>query len=149
MAKEEYLIQVRNPARRGPALRPSPLFPPFLAAQESLIANRNYQSSVTKEFLRAKFDCTHALAWTIVPDDQEKPDTLQLCPWFLDYAMKQNAQFQGQFEAGKIGTMIKNLKLDRLAAWILYTPVDLFQLFDKVLVHEVRIQPVGTSAMHN
>lgn len=102
------------------------------------------QLPVTKEFLKAKFDCTHALAWTIVPDDADanEPDTLQICPWFLDYAMKQSAQFQGQFKPGKIASMIASLKLDRLATWVAYTPIDLFQLFDKVMVHEVRINPV-------
>lgn len=95
-------------------------------------------SSVTKEFLRAKFDCTRAMAWTIVPAEDQYPDTLQFCPWFLDYAMKQTAQFQGQFKPGKIGSMISKLKLDRFTTWALYTPIDLFHLFDKVIVHEVR-----------
>ncbi|CRK41579.1 hypothetical protein BN1723_015938, partial [Verticillium longisporum] len=52
---------------------------------------------VTKDFLQAKFDCTHALAWTIQPGDPEEPDTLQICPWFLDYAMKQTAKFHGKY----------------------------------------------------
>ncbi|SPO03656.1 uncharacterized protein DNG_06339 [Cephalotrichum gorgonifer] len=78
-------------------------------------------------------------AWTILPDDedQDQPDTIQICPWFLDYAMQQKAQFRGQFKPGKIATMITKLKLDRLATWVAYTPVDLFQLFDKVIVHEL------------
>lgn len=70
-----------------------------------------------------------------------EPDTLQLCPWFLDYGMKSEVQFQSQLEPGKIGTMIAKLKLDELATWVFYTPIDLFQLFDKVMVHEVRMPP--------
>lgn len=100
-----------------------------------------HQFPVTKEFLQSKLDCSLAMAFAFVPDvedENEQPDTLQICPWFLDYAMKQDAQFQSKFSAGKVAWMIKNFKLDRLATWIAYTPIDLFQLFDKVLVHEVR-----------
>lgn len=104
-----------------------------------------------KEFLKAKFQCTTALAWTIVPEETavDKPDILQICPWFLDYAMKQSNQFQSQFKPGQIASMIVNLKLDRFAAWVLYTPIDLFQLFDKVMVHEVNTRLRCTSVMHN
>lgn len=81
-------------------------------------------SLVTKKFLGAKFDCTHALAWTILPtNEQQQPDTLQLCPWFIDYAMNQDANFQGEFESGKIAITNSTLKLDRLATWGLYTPL--------------------------
>ncbi|PON19215.1 hypothetical protein C2W62_03920 [Candidatus Entotheonella serta] len=81
------------------------------------------------------------MAWTIVPnmdEDSDKPDIIQICPWFLDYAMKQDIQFQGQFKAGRTASMIVNLELDKLATWLKYTPIDLFQLFDKVMIHEVR-----------
>ncbi len=53
------------------------------------------------------------------------------------------------FEPGKFASMIDTLKLDRLATWVKYTPVDLFALFDKVMVHEVRTQPSGRFATHD
>ena len=110
-----------------------------------LLMKAQHQSSVTKEFLKSKLDCSLAMAYTLVPDEEDanEPDTLQICPWFLDYAMKQNAQFQSQFSAGKTATMITNLKLDRLVTWAVYTAIDLFQLFDKIIVHEVRARPPG------
>lgn len=55
--------------------------------------------------------------------------------------MKQAVQFQNDFKPGVIGAMIKELKLDRFATWVNYTPIDLFGLFDKVMVHEVRRTP--------
>ena len=62
--------------------------------------------------------------------------------------MKQRAQFTGQYKTGVIGTMIKMLWLDKIATWVRYTPVDLFQLFEKVIIHEVRTQTDSTSAMY-
>lgn len=101
------------------------------------------------EFLKAKFTCTGALAWTVVPDDEAKADIMQMCPWFLDYAMKQKVQWQTQLEGGKIGSMISRLKLDKLATWVKYTPVDLFQLYEKVIVHEVRCRQYHTPMIHD
>ena len=92
------------------------------------------------EFLKAKFECSGAFAWTMVPVDDSKPDIMQMCPWFLDYAMKQKFQWQTEIGGGKIGSMISNLKLDKFAVWAKYTSVDLFQLYEKVIVHEVRTQ---------
>ncbi|SPO03579.1 uncharacterized protein DNG_06262 [Cephalotrichum gorgonifer] len=98
--------------------------------------NRFFDKSIG-EFLKAKFECSGALAWTMVPTDASKPDIVQMCPWFLDYAMKQKVQWQTQIGGGKIGSMISKLKLDKFATWAMYTPVDLFQLYEKVIVHEL------------
>lgn len=130
-----------------PRIRPPLSSSPFVSLKKVLLLIEI--SSATKEFLKAKFDCTHVMAWTIVPASTDESDTLQFCPWFLDYAMKQKNQFQSQWKPGKMASLISSLKLDRLATWAFYTPIDLFQLFDKVIVHEVRTQPSGTSAMHN
>ena len=85
----------------------------------------------------------------MVPDDGSKPDIIQMCPWFLDYAMEQNVQWQTQIKGGKLGSMISNLKMDKFATWAMYTPVDLFQLYEKVIVHEVRTQRYHTSMIHS
>lgn len=95
------------------------------------------------EFLKEKFTCAGALAWTMIPDDSSKPDIIQMCPWFLDYAMKQKVQWQTEIGGGKIGAMISKLKLDKFATWVNYTPIDLFQLYEKVIVHEVRTQTIS------
>ena len=101
------------------------------------------------EFLKAKFTCAGALAWTMIPEDESKPDIIQMCPWFIDYAMKQRVQWQTQIEGGKIGSMISNLKLDKFATWAMYTPVDLFQLYEKVIVHEVKAQQYDMSMIQS
>ena len=93
---------------------------------------------MSKELLSAKFDCAHAMAWVIEPNDEQKPDSLQICPWFLDYEMSKEIQVQTDFPPGFTGTLIQKLKLDKFATWVLYTPIDLDQVFDKALVHEVR-----------
>ena len=82
---------------------------PYVLKKVLLLMKAQHQSSVTKEFLKSKLDCSLAMAYTLVPDEEDanEPDTLQICPWFLDYAMMQNAQFQSQFSAGKTATMIR------------------------------------------
>ncbi|KAK2601891.1 hypothetical protein QQS21_004578 [Conoideocrella luteorostrata] len=99
-------------------------------------SERTFDTAI-KEYLRSRFDCATALAFTILPHNRFEPDSLQVCPWFLAYAIKQDFQFQNQFRPGVLGSMISALKLDRLATWVKYTPVDLLQLFDKVMVHEL------------
>lgn len=68
----------------------------------------------------------------------DQPDVLQICPWFLDYAMAQKHRFTSKWDRFKIGSMINSLELDQLATRIVYAPIDLFQLFEKVIIHEVR-----------
>ena len=85
----------------------------------------------------------------MIPEDETKPDIIQMCPWFIDYAMKQRVQWQTQIDGGKIGSMISNLKLDKFATWAMYTPIDLFQLYEKVIVHEVKTQPYDTSMIQS
>ena len=76
----------------------------------------------------------------MVPEEVEaaSPDVIQICPWFLDYAMHKNAQYQDQFSPGRMAKMIADRKWDEWITNTRYTPIDLFQLFDKVIVHEVR-----------
>ena len=118
------------------ALRLTLSFPLQLLKELPLLIGR--EPLVTKEFLSAKFDCTHNMAWVIEPANSEEPDTMQFCPWFLDYEMSKEIQVQTDFPPGFTGTLIQKLKLDKFATKVLYTEVDLDQLFDKVIVHEVR-----------
>ncbi len=77
------------------------------------------------------------MAVTTVPSDPDKYSQITFCPWFLDYAMSKAQQFQGQFKPAAIGQLA--LKVDTLVTKLKYTPIDLFSLFDKVVVHEVRM----------
>lgn len=101
------------------------------------------------EFLEAKLDRSGAFAWTLVPTDGKKTDIMQMCPWFLDYAMKQKVQWQTQIGSARIGAMISKLKLDKFTTWAKYTPIDLFQLYEKVPVHEVGTQRYQKYMLHN
>lgn len=89
--------------------------------------------------LRAKRDCSKALAYVLSPDaeDLDKPDVMQICPWFLDYGMKQSEKFQVKWNKAIIASMITGLKLDKLATWASMTPIDLFRVFDTTIVHEL------------
>jgi hypothetical protein len=83
-----------------------------------------------------KLDCRLAFAWTWVPKDWQKPSVIEVCPWFLDYAMKQDYKFQYDVEPGKQARIAK--ALDVFVTDKLYSPFDLFGLFDNVLIYEVR-----------
>lgn len=69
---------------------------------------------------------------------------MQICPWFLDYAIPKEFKQLNSMPSGKTGAMIKKLKLDQLTTKWPYTPIDLFSLFDKVLVHEVSLRVAST-----
>ncbi|SPO05187.1 uncharacterized protein DNG_07873 [Cephalotrichum gorgonifer] len=100
----------------------------------------NHREGTMQLLMLDKFDCATAFAWVIVPheDDQdEQPDILQFCPWFLKYGMNQGFKFQDEFKPGVLATIISALSLDEFATWLMYTPVDLMEVFDKVIVHEL------------
>jgi hypothetical protein len=88
------------------------------------------------------FDCTAALAYTYVPHrtanpPKEYPSQIQVCPWFLEYGMGKSNQFQGQFSPSMKSQLAT--KLDEVVTKVVFTPIDLAALFDKVIVHEVGI----------
>lgn len=62
-------------------------------------------------------------------------EQLQLCPSFIQWAMKQHAQFKDDVKPGKLVSVFKFL-IPRVGKWW-YTPIDVVSLFDKVLLHEV------------
>ncbi|KAF2736236.1 hypothetical protein EJ04DRAFT_172959 [Polyplosphaeria fusca] len=90
-----------------------------------------------EEHLRFRdiFDCNIAMAYTIVPSAALKPSLIQICPWFLEYAMNKDPKFQNQIKAGIMAKLAG--KLDEWVTGKVYTPIDLVQLFDKVIVHEM------------
>lgn len=78
-------------------------------------------------------DCAAAFAYTYRA--KHKPNFIQMCPWFLEYAKEKQ---------WRTGESIKNVRA-KLAVkgadqWITnrkYTPVDLLSLWDKVMLHEM------------
>ncbi|KAF2002591.1 hypothetical protein P154DRAFT_532821 [Amniculicola lignicola CBS 123094] len=79
--------------------------------------------------------CSGSLAYAWVPTNPAMPSIIQICPWFLEYGMEKDPQFQSRIEPGIVARLA--LKLDEYITGKWYTPIDLFGLFDKVLVHEM------------
>jgi hypothetical protein len=84
-----------------------------------------------------------ALAYTSYPGTLPKSPNaaglrqIQICPWLINYAMA------SQFGAT---ALIGNDLWDKWRQWgipkianSLYTPIDMVSLFDKIILHEVRI----------
>lgn len=98
--------------------------------------------------ITAKIDCVHNVAYTQRPtkkdkNDPDKYDQIQLCPWFLDYAMSKDFRFKKSITPSLWGALAV-----RAGNWLSnrwYTPIDLLSLFDKVLIHEVYAEhcPIG------
>ncbi|KAI9874141.1 MAG: hypothetical protein M1830_010145 [Pleopsidium flavum] len=81
-------------------------------------------------------DCKGSdMAVTYVPNKTTQWSTITMCPWFLNYAQK--AKWP---ECGSFGEKFKGLSakaLDHIVTAAVLTPIDLFSLFDKVIIHEV------------
>lgn len=75
------------------------------------------------------------MAYTVTPNAALKYNQIQICPWFLQYAMKKDPAFQNQIKPDLIPRLA--VKLDEWVTKIVYTPIDLLGLFDKVMVHEM------------
>ncbi|KAI9680653.1 MAG: hypothetical protein M1817_004093 [Caeruleum heppii] len=76
------------------------------------------------------------MAFTYVPEDTTRWSTITMCPWFLNYARE--LKFP---ECGTFGDKFKGLSakaLDEPVRIILgYTKMDIYSLFDKVIIHEL------------
>ncbi|KAI9678287.1 MAG: hypothetical protein M1817_006232 [Caeruleum heppii] len=75
------------------------------------------------------------MAFTYVNPKKEKWSTITLCPWFLSYAMKERWPSCDAWNE-KIKSLSAQI-LDRAVTRFAYTPIDLFSLFDKVIIHEL------------
>ncbi|OCK74168.1 hypothetical protein K432DRAFT_311268, partial [Lepidopterella palustris CBS 459.81] len=84
-------------------------------------------------------------AYTQRPRRIDRYDQIQICPWFLEYAMKDSYRFKNDVKADLLARMA--LKLDELVTDKWYTPVDLIMLFDKVTLHELTHTWAGTETI--
>lgn len=88
-----------------------------------------------------------AFAYTIAVDpegessDPEKPDIIQICPWFTDYAMAKKYKTFKNIETFR--GLFSIVGLDKVLTKFIYTPVDLFSLWDKVFLHEMMHTKAG------
>lgn len=78
---------------------------------------------------------TTAQPWGAAND---APDVIQICPWFLKYAISKKTKLLTELKARRLPSWVNNIGLDRVVTLFKYTPIDLFMLFEKVMVHEVR-----------
>ncbi|KAN0079160.1 hypothetical protein V8E54_004374 [Elaphomyces granulatus] len=83
----------------------------------------------------SKVNCNvPTLAWTIYGDGHTWSQ-IQLCPWFLDYAMKKSGNPAYTTEISKSLWS----KIDRFAFTVANSgrPIDLVSLFDATMIHEI------------
>ena len=52
--------------------------------------------------------------------------------------MRKVIKFKNQFERGKLPSMILNWNLDKKLTLAPYIGADVFQVFDKIIIHEAR-----------
>lgn len=72
------------------------------------------------------------LAYTMNPEDTHFQ--IQLCPWFVRYGM--TVDYPTTNTSPKVGWDVLKIKLILLLAKF-YTPIDIFSLSDKLMLHEV------------
>ena len=84
-------------------------------------------------------------AYTVAMDPSRRErgaDQITICPWFLAYELKKKFHTLDGHEtsSGLLSTFVGQLaaKSDEWVAKLAYTKVDLFALFEKVMLHEVR-----------
>lgn len=76
------------------------------------------------------------VAYCVVPTDTSKPDTIQVCEWYMDYLLSIDPRFQSKWDKNIFKKSIKYLGVKYMEHK--YAPVDLFSLAEKTLLHEVR-----------
>lgn len=80
-------------------------------------------------------DCVYNLAYTYNPRNILTHSQLQVCPWFLEYAMKKDPAFQDAVQRTLWGKIMSGVT--RIVKKAGYTDVDVLSLIDKVLLHEL------------
>ncbi|KAI1841012.1 hypothetical protein JX266_012793 [Neoarthrinium moseri] len=73
----------------------------------------------------------------------DKPDFIQICPWFLLYTKAKRYGTNPSIKPLRTWLAIKGL--DQLIPKVLYTPIDLVSLWDKCMLHEMMHTKSGSS----
>jgi hypothetical protein len=89
--------------------------------------------------------CGSDIAYTISTDllNRKKFAQIQICPWFLNYALRQadNKVFQTAIDNNLLGKLIQSLKASFFKGR--FTPIDAVAAFEKVLLHEITHTQAG------
>lgn len=85
--------------------------------------------------------CVQTLMFTSHPEDKSKFWQIQVCPWFLDWAVRQDKQFTSLIKTS-LWSKFRGLAIPIIAN-IKYKPIDLVSLFDKVFLHEITHTDAG------
>lgn len=72
-----------------------------------------------------------------------KPDAIQICPWFLGYAKAK--RYRTMAGLSSVRAALAVIGLDKLITKLIYTPIDLLSLWDKVMFHEMMHTEAGGS----
>lgn len=64
-----------------------------------------------------------------------------MCPWFTEYAMAK--KYKTFKDIRGLRSFMSTIGADKLIQNIVYTPIDLFSLWDKVMVHEMMHTKAG------
>ena len=65
--------------------------------------------------------------------------TITICPWFLDYAAKNSLKSSYSFKTWQRSKLLRLFRMDKRVTTSEFTKVDFMSLFDKTLLHEVRL----------
>lgn len=87
--------------------------------------------------ISSKIDCLANFAYTQRPQRIDRYDQIQICPWFLQWAVAQDYKTKADYKPSFMSNMA--LRLDDWITGKWYTPIDLISLFDKVILHEVSV----------
>ncbi|KAI0376471.1 hypothetical protein F5Y04DRAFT_285911 [Hypomontagnella monticulosa] len=97
--------------------------------------------SVIKDLHNMQNDCINAFMWTDVFEN--KPDAIQICPWFLQYV--KSKKYRTVKDITSIRAMLAVAGLDKLLTKMIYRPIDLLSLWDKCMLHEMMHTKPGSS----
>jgi hypothetical protein len=82
-------------------------------------------------------ECRIAFAYTVNPNDIRayRHDIIQICPWFMEYALYQKTKSMADLH--HLRSRLAVLGGAKLVKMALYKDIDLLNLPDKVLLHEM------------
>ncbi|KAI0174467.1 hypothetical protein BJ166DRAFT_606340 [Pestalotiopsis sp. NC0098] len=78
--------------------------------------------------------------------NERKADTIQICPWFLQYAKAKKYGTNADIKSWRARLAV--LGMDKLLTKMVYKPIDLMSLWDKCMLHEMmHTKNVGNEGM--
>ncbi|KAI0883960.1 uncharacterized protein GGS22DRAFT_195095 [Annulohypoxylon maeteangense] len=95
--------------------------------------------SVIEDLHNMNNDCNNAFMYT--DTFENKPDVIQMCPWFLQYVRAKKYHTTQDLTSTRAKLAVAGL--DKLITKMLYRPIDLLTLWDKCMLHEMMHTKAG------